>query len=345
MTRVVTGLEILGRIGGGHFGDVHLGRDPIHGEVAVKVMRRGPAETDRDWQARMNGLLAEGTSLKAAEHTNVVRVFGISASERMDAIHLVMEMCNGGSLAGSYLASPMTLREVRDHSTQMAQGLLSLHNRNMLHRDIKPANVLVDGTTTKLGDFGLVTDNLMHGYASQQGYLDHVAPEVFAGTGTNRKSDVWAFGMTLYRLLHGHLWYQQLSTPSKSQVTTRGMRNRLRWLPNVPGSWRRFVRKCLHDDRDHRYDSSDLCDALAALTITPEWKCVVGTSQVSWSLQRNNRLVQVDWNRLSPRRHHWNATSHPIGNGRSRRLDGRSTPASESIVQSELKAFFESQPG
>jgi serine/threonine protein kinase len=58
----------------------------------------------------------------------------------------------------------------------------------MLHRDIKPGNLLRSlSGVTKIGDFGLVTDDIILGYGSIAGYQDHLAPEVW-NMGTARAS-------------------------------------------------------------------------------------------------------------------------------------------------------------
>jgi serine/threonine protein kinase len=42
-------------------------------------------------------------------------------------------------------------------SKAIANGMYFLHNRNIIHRDLKSPNIFLDGTTPKIGDFGLAT--------------------------------------------------------------------------------------------------------------------------------------------------------------------------------------------
>ena len=99
---------------------------------------------------------------------NVVRVHYLVRHQVDDTLHLVMDRC-AGSLLDAFKAGPMTLTAVRKAATETAIGLSALHARGMLHRDLKPGNLLLgkDGRV-RIGDFGLVTDNLIHGYGSQQ---------------------------------------------------------------------------------------------------------------------------------------------------------------------------------
>jgi eukaryotic-like serine/threonine-protein kinase len=75
-----------------------------------------------------------------------------------------MELCQGGCLQSKFDSGPMLLADVRKYATHITMGLAALHARNMLHRDIKPANILLNKQgIAKLGDFGLVTDNIILG--------------------------------------------------------------------------------------------------------------------------------------------------------------------------------------
>jgi serine/threonine-protein kinase len=250
-------LQLGVRIGGGFFGDVHAGQDEVHGNVAVKVLRQQRGESAADWQNRKDGLLREAQYLSQAQHANVVRVHGLLESETDDSILMVMAHCAGGSLQAPFDAGPMILSEVRRVSTDVCLGLSALHARGMIHRDIKPGNILLTAdNVAQLGDFGLVTDNLLLGYGSQAGYSDHIAIEVWNGSGTSVKSDIWALGMTIYRLLHGCQWYSELPADPRDVIREGGFAASLPWLPHIPGRWRRTVRKMMHDSTDHRYQSA-----------------------------------------------------------------------------------------
>ncbi len=214
MPPVVPPLQIGRKLGSGFFGDVFLGQDGVHGRVAVKVLSRKPGHSDAEWDEIKSSFLAEAQKLSKAKHRNVVEVFHIEELPGGNTIRFCMAYCPGGSLQSAFEKGPMSLRAVRKAGTEVLLGLAALHSREMLHRDIKPGNVLLDGASVaQLGDFGLVTDDLLLGYGSQVGYSDHIAHEVWNGKGTSAKSDVWAFGMTLFRLLHGKACYDEMPDP------------------------------------------------------------------------------------------------------------------------------------
>ncbi len=242
MANVVPALQ--SQLGNGHFGEVFLGQDGVHGKVAVKVLARKPSHSDVEWQAYKASFLAEAQSLSKATHRNVVQVFHIEELPGGDSIRFCMALCPGGSLQSAFEVGPMTLAAVRKVGTEVLMGLNALHARQMLHRDIKPGNILIDAQgVAQIGDFGLVSDDLVLGYGSQAGYYDHIAYEVWHGRGTSAKSDIWAFGMTLFRLLHGKTWYDEAPKPH-TVVRNGGFADSLKWLPHVPKSCGgRFV-KC-----------------------------------------------------------------------------------------------------
>jgi eukaryotic-like serine/threonine-protein kinase len=345
MTSLRSDLKVGVVIGAGYFGEVHIGHDDIHGEVAVKILHQQPGETDVNWRIRKADLLGEGQRLSQANHQNVVRVHYLLKSETDDSILLVMEYCPGGSLQASFEYGPMPLDEVRKRSTEVAIGLQALHARGMLHRDIKPGNLLIDGWgVTKLGDFGLVTDNLIMGYGSAAGYMDHLAPEMYAGAPTSARTDIWALGMTVYRLLHGCTWYAK-SPPPQLVIPAGGFAKRLRWLPHIPDPWRRFVRKALHDDPGSRYqNATELVNALAPLPTGSAWRCDVAATEVSWAKQKANRRVRVLWTEHSSKRHEWNAWSEPLVLGRRRALGGSHGMIDPVTLHRQLQTFFIANP-
>jgi serine/threonine protein kinase len=342
MTGLKSNLQLGAKIGNGHFGDVHLATDDVHGDVAVKVLRQQPGESAADWLARKAGLLQEGQHLSQATHLNVVRVHHLLESDTDDSILLVMAFCAGGSLQPIFDAGPMLLSEVRRISTDICLGLSALHARGMLHRDIKPGNILLTAqNVAQLGDFGLVTDKLILGYGSQAGYADHIAMEVWHGSGTSIKSDIWALGMTIYRLLHGSQWYSTLTADPRDLIRDGGFATSLPWLPHIPDRWRRMVRKMMHDNTQHRYQSADqVLSALSQLPIDPDWACAVTAHEVRWTRQTATRRIHVIWTQHSKNEHAWRAWSEPLGKGRERKLGGSGVVINRSQVENQLKAFF-----
>jgi serine/threonine protein kinase len=111
MTLLKSRLLLGAPIDAGHYGQVFAVTDPVHGEVAVKVLRQNAGESASDWKQRKAGLLKEGQRLSQATHQNVVRVHQLLEKDTEDAMLLVMELCNG-SLQSEFEAGPMPLKYV-----------------------------------------------------------------------------------------------------------------------------------------------------------------------------------------------------------------------------------------
>lgn len=342
MANVVPALQVGERLGNGHFGVVFLGQDSVHGRVAVKVLARKPEHSDAEWHAYKAGFLAEAQNLSKATHRNVVQVYHIDELPDGNSIRFCMAFCPGGSLQSAFEAGPMTLPAVRKAGTEVLMGLNALHARQMLHRDIKPGNVLIGAEgVAQIGDFGFVTDDLLLGYGSQAGYSDHIAYEVWQGSGTSARSDIWAFGMTLFRLLHGKTWYEEAPDP-QTVVIYGGFADSLEWLPHVSKSWRRVVRKMLNDDPAARYQTAgQALEALSRLPVTPIWSATVTPRLVRWEHLSKTRRNIVEWKRHSQRRHEWSAWSEPLGKGRTMTLGGSGAIIGGRQAIAELERYFE----
>jgi eukaryotic-like serine/threonine-protein kinase len=336
-------LKLGNLIGSGAFGEVFEGDDPVHGQVAVKMLRRDHplVETDDEWRRRKEALLQEGQRLSKADHANVVRVHHLAEADGGNALRLAMHRCTGGSLQVEFDKGPMTLADVRKVWTDVTIGLQALHARGMLHRDIKPSNVLMENGTAKLGDFGLVTDDLVLGYGSQAGYGDHLAVEVWNGEGTSKKTDIWALGMTIYRLLHGAEWYSRFVKP-RHVIADGGFADSLKWLPHVPKRWRTVIRKMMADDPRQRYQNVEqVLAALGTLETGTNWECTVEADHVTWKAKKKDRLVTVVWEKHSAFKYSWRAESKPVdGEGRTRALGSSNGQISYADSDKELKDFF-----
>lgn len=173
------------------------------------------------------------------------------------------------------------------------------------------------------------------------GYSDHIAYEVWQTGLTSKKSDIWAFGMTAYRLLLGKDFYESLPLP-RDQVWAGGYAAKLRWLAHIPKPWRAFIRKCMADDPHQRFPTAEsLQTAISKLPIEPSWICHYSPALTKWCRQKRNRMIEVIHTVHSPRKHEWKAISKPLGEaGRSLTLASSKEPTSRAKAVKELEAFL-----
>lgn len=359
MSNALTSINFTNRLGAGAFGEVWRAQVAPHGLVAVKrvdCIKMGSMLSVTDWTTLVPHVRAEADKLRKAEHPHVVRVHSVhDDASNAHEILIVTELCDG-SLEALAKAGPLPLSDVKRYARDALAGLEALHLRGMVHRDIKPGNILVVGDSAKLADFGLVEDNLVAGYASQQGYLDHVAPEYFISQKMSAKTDIWAMGLTLFRLLNGEPWYREVqgrwgidwSDPSAARqaiealVTARTFAARLPWLPHIPDAWRRVVRQAVHHDPARRFgNGGQMLTAVAKLPGSPSWTCSWSSTSVEWTRPYGGREEVVVWTRGST--HDFIAfTRDPSGNAGRYTLDSGGG-LSEKAVMRALQAFFETR--
>jgi eukaryotic-like serine/threonine-protein kinase len=177
--------------------DLELGRT-----VALKLLGADadPARFDREARA------AAGLA-----HANVCTLFDYGrADERR---FMVLEYLPGGSL-DDRLASgrPLPDDETRRIAIEIAAGLAHAHERGVVHRDLKPANILFDGEgRAKIADFGIARTEGATGLTEAGtilGTAAYISPEQAAGRPATPASDVYAFGVILFRMLTGRLPFE-----------------------------------------------------------------------------------------------------------------------------------------
>jgi serine/threonine protein kinase len=335
----------------GGFGDVHEGVHQLHGKVAVKVLRRNDLESQEDWVARSGSLLSEAKNMKEAKHPNVVPVLDVLISSHDGSLAMVSELCESGSLEERYRNGPIGISEMRQILTGVCRGLDVIHARQLIHRDIKPGNVLCSKSGWKIADFGLVTDDLVEGYGSSRGYTSHLAPEVFRDHITSARTDVYAVGMTAYRLLHGQAFCDQIFERKffcdaefdpqfvRDVILNGDLASRLPWLPHIPHEWRRVLRKALHSDSTQRFQSSmQFINRIGQLPIEPDWHCDYAITHASWRLHKNGRDILANLREHSPRKHTWTGIS--IGGRRTRKMGGSDLPGPRRQILPELENFL-----
>lgn len=84
--------------------------------------------------------------------------------------------------------------------------MVYLHSKDIAHRDIKPENIVLDKSfRVKICDFGWAC-KMERGEVRTSicGTLEYMSPEIAVKNVYTIKTDVWALGILLYEMLHGH---------------------------------------------------------------------------------------------------------------------------------------------
>jgi serine/threonine protein phosphatase PrpC len=127
--------------------------------------------------------------------------------ERRTRLYSVMPLYDGDSLERRLVRLPAVgLGEGLPIAAKLAKAVAALHRAGIVHRDIKPDNVILepDGGL-KLIDLGVAYLPHMAEFATADipGTASYMAPEQFTGSIGSERSDLFALGVTLYRMFSG----------------------------------------------------------------------------------------------------------------------------------------------
>jgi eukaryotic-like serine/threonine-protein kinase len=181
---------------------VFLARDNTLGrEVAVKILNESYSADER----RIEAFEEEARITASLSHPHVVRVF--TTGRAFDRFYIAMEWVSGGHFEQRITEQgKVPERDVLPVAIQVAEGLQAAQSAGLIHRDVKPGNILFDAAgNAKIVDFGLAL--VTQGGVAQAKELwatpYYVPPETVEGQPEDFRSDLYAFGATLYHALAG----------------------------------------------------------------------------------------------------------------------------------------------
>ncbi len=278
--------KIIRKIGEGGMGQVYLAEDQKLGRrVALKILL-SEFVTDGD---RLSRFKREAQTAAQISHPNVMAIYDLDTVKHepsgQDLTFIVMEHIEGRPLDEYLQSRQPAISELLRLARRIASGLSAAHKLNIVHRDIKFENILVDESgEPKILDFGLakpidvITDSIQGDSTrtvSQEltqegkilGTISYMSPEQARGEAVDSRSDVFSFGILLYRMFAGKSPFDASDRVSVLAKILEGQPTPLRRVNEAaPAELERIVDKCLRKDPNERYqDTRDLVVDLRSL--------------------------------------------------------------------------------
>uniref|UniRef100_A0ACD6AHL8 Uncharacterized protein n=1 Tax=Avena sativa TaxID=4498 RepID=A0ACD6AHL8_AVESA len=274
---------VLGKeLGRGEFGVTRRCKDAATGEsLACKTIRRHRRGGGRGRAAQRKHpggaeAAARAAAAAAAAHAADVRrevaimrrmsARGGAAVVRLrearedtdGAVHLVMELCEGGELFDRIVARGHYSERAAAKIFRTIVDVIQLcHSSGVMHRDLKPENFLFanksEDSPLKVIDFGLsVFFSPGDRFTEVVGSAYYMAPEVLKRS-YGQEVDVWSAGVILYILLCGVPPFWGDNDEKIAQAILRGVIdfNREPW-PRVSANAKDLIRRMLDPDPNTR---------------------------------------------------------------------------------------------
>lgn len=260
----------IGSVGGGNFGKVFRAKDNLlNVERAIKLIS---VQNPQEFYDAIN----EAQILEKCRHRNIVDIKEIDVLqiENQPVPCITMEYLEKGSAQGYLERNFITVKRAIKIISDVLFGLEHAHNEGILHRDIKPGNILFsDNHTAKLSDFGLA-----YGLANQPfnfaGYNSHLPPEVLQGINQDKLSDIYALGITFYRLINN---IPTLSVPYANDADWLNAVEKEKFpkrdfQSHIPAKVQRVLRKSMKANRADRFQSClEFRQALQTIKLAINW--------------------------------------------------------------------------
>ncbi|HUE87462.1 MAG TPA: protein kinase [Vicinamibacterales bacterium] len=294
--------EIVSELGAGGMGEVYKAVDTrLDRTVAIKILLETLAV---DAQSRER-FKREARAISQLTHPHICTLFDVGEQE--GTAFLVMEYLDGETVAERLKKGALPLEYALTVAIQIADALSTAHRHGIVHRDLKPGNVMLLKAGAKLLDFGLAKSKApvvatsaismlptmpptLTAQGAILGTFQYMAPEQIEGLEADARTDIFAFGCTLYEMLTGRRLHEGLTDAGVIAAILRSeVPSLIRSQPSVPPFLDWMVRRCLAKQPDERWQTAT--DVAAAL----RWIAGTASQAATTAPSRAGRFGHVGW--------------------------------------------------
>lgn len=246
--------EILSKVGAGGMSDVYKAKDHILSRfVAIKVLKQEFSE-DSSFVTKFR---AEAQSAAGLEHPNIVNIYDVGSENGL--YYIVMEYVEGITLK-TYIEKKgqLSFKESASIAIQVARGIESAHNKNIIHRDIKPQNIIISTEgKVKVTDFGIAKATSSNTISSDvMGSVHYASPEQARNGFVDGRSDIYSLGIVMFEMVTGRVPFDGETTVAVAlQHLQEEIARPSKYAPNLPISFEKIILKCTQKTPDRRYQT------------------------------------------------------------------------------------------
>ena len=249
--------KILEKLGEGGMGIVYKAEDNrLKREVAIKFL---PHHISANKEERQRFEI-EAQAAASLNHPNIATIYSIEESG--EEIFIVMEYINGQELKKKIESNKLSIDESLKIIEQISLGLKAAHIKGIVHRDIKSSNIMITPSgQIKIMDFGLAKvrgSSQITKIGTTVGTIAYMSPEQARGESADHRSDIWAMGIILYKMLAGNVPYggefeQAIiySILNENPVPISNL------CPEVPLKLEQILNKLLAKDKEQRFQNME----------------------------------------------------------------------------------------
>jgi diguanylate cyclase (GGDEF)-like protein len=252
--------EIVGELGRGSMGVVYKAKDPLIGRfVAIKVANlKGLSSAEiEEYESRF---YQEAQAAGRLNHNHIFTIYDMGKSG--DIAYIAMEILEGRELQEIIEGKQnLSIEEILNISIQVANALGYAHQQGVVHRDIKPENIMVlNNNQVKIADFGIakMTASLLRTQTTKiLGSPLYMSPEQIQSNPTDARSDIFSFGIVMYKMLTGQLPFKGDNTLALMfQIVQNDAPPPSVLNSKIPEFLDSIVAKCLAKEPSARYQTA-----------------------------------------------------------------------------------------
>ncbi|XP_060604886.1 inactive tyrosine-protein kinase 7-like isoform X2 [Ruditapes philippinarum] len=291
-------LQTLGILGKSQYGDIFLAKargirpGEIETQVVVKSLLTKEDQHYYEFQREME-------MYSKLDQNNVIKLLGVC--KEIEPYFYIAEYCDWGDLKQFLLASrvdntgrrripPLTILQKIGMCNQVALGMEHMSNNRYVHRDLATRNVLLTSRLElKISHMALSRDLYVNEYVIINNQtalpLRWLSPEAVLEADYSTKSDVWAYGVFMWEVLH------LADIPHKNRnddELLKGLKAGdviLEFSEHCPSEMIDLVRKCTAECPKDRPNFTEICNIVAELVqiySQPQYQTPVSPAAMSF---------------------------------------------------------------